>query len=233
MSLPIQRTDLRRALIRFSAMIVGLITVVGLMSLFAIWSMNRAYYQTEQTLDSTHALAIEAFQAQIAFKVQVQEWKNTLLRGSDPHEKAFYWQAFEQREIQVQQHLSRFRQVADQLGMDHYSSQAQALIAHHQHLAEVYRQALAEADGLDDKEAKRSDQLVKGIDRELENAIHHLGESLLSDSATRRDTLLEQLSLRYMTLRGAMLTFLLAALLLTLASLYGVLRITGDPTDRQ
>ncbi len=36
-----------------------------------------------------------------AFKLQVQEWKDTLLRGKDPAKLDKYWRAFQQRERTV------------------------------------------------------------------------------------------------------------------------------------
>ena len=37
------------------------------------------------------------------FKTQVQEWKNTLLRGYDDDNREKYWQRFQQREADVQE----------------------------------------------------------------------------------------------------------------------------------
>jgi hypothetical protein len=37
----------------------------------------------------------------LAFRIQVQEWKNVLLRGSDPKQLDKYWGAFEERAREV------------------------------------------------------------------------------------------------------------------------------------
>jgi methyl-accepting chemotaxis protein-1 (serine sensor receptor) len=46
----------------------------------------------------------------VEFKLQVQEWKDTLLRGKDPAALAKYWGAFQQREARVDQMADALRQ---------------------------------------------------------------------------------------------------------------------------
>ncbi|PHX41326.1 chemotaxis protein, partial [Pseudomonas sp. NZIPFR-PS5] len=44
-------------------------------------------------------------QANLQFKVQVQEWKNVLLRGKQPADRDKFWAQFEDQERQVQDTL--------------------------------------------------------------------------------------------------------------------------------
>lgn len=46
-------------------------------------------------------------EANVEFKVQVQEWKNVLLRGKSPEALSKYWQSFENQERKVQDILGR------------------------------------------------------------------------------------------------------------------------------
>ena len=90
---------------RFRVRLIGLsiaviITISGLLAVG--WSLSKhflqsidvAYQQGEQlstTIDQARA-------AQVNFQRQVQEWKDILLRGSDPMMKLKYWEGFQQRE---------------------------------------------------------------------------------------------------------------------------------------
>jgi len=46
-------------------------------------------------------------EANLQFKVQVQEWKNVLLRGKEPQELNKYWTQFEARQREVQDILGQ------------------------------------------------------------------------------------------------------------------------------
>jgi methyl-accepting chemotaxis protein len=52
-------------------------------------------------------------EANLQFKIQVQEWKNVLLRGRQPAELDKYWQQFQAREQQVQQLLGQLIDSSD------------------------------------------------------------------------------------------------------------------------
>ncbi|NQD94481.1 methyl-accepting chemotaxis protein, partial [Pseudomonas sp. CrR25] len=50
--------------------------------------------------------------ANVEFKVQVQEWKNVLLRGKNPADRDKYWHQFQVQEAKVQTILGDLQQVA-------------------------------------------------------------------------------------------------------------------------
>ncbi len=80
-----------------------------LAALFGIYSLNRALgvYQGEVQASNEAERAIG--ELSIDFRIQVQEWKNTLLRGKDAKQLERYWSAFQKQERQVTETVRRLQ----------------------------------------------------------------------------------------------------------------------------
>ena len=112
----------------------ALALVVASAGLFGLAELNRSISTYEGAVTSySRAQGVEALQS--SFKTQIQEWKNTLLRGKDDAQRAKYWKAFkdgnrkvanevasllkalpagEQRDM-----LEQFGRAHDQMGQDY------------------------------------------------------------------------------------------------------------------
>ena len=101
-------------------------------------------------------------EANLQFKVQVQEWKNVLLRGKQPQDMEKYWGQFQDRQRDVQGILTR---LVNQTSSDRALSQRiETLRQEHQQLGVAYqkgRDAYVAAGG----DASVGDTAVKGVDR--------------------------------------------------------------------
>jgi methyl-accepting chemotaxis protein len=101
-------------------------------------------------------------QANLQFKVQVQEWKNVLLRGKQPADRDKFWAQFEDQERQVQDTLGRLSAMD---GLDPATkTQVDALRNEHRTLGAAYRKgrdAYIAAGG----DPVAGDMAVKGVDR--------------------------------------------------------------------
>lgn len=152
----------------------------------------------------------QAFAVQEAFRVQVQEWKNVLLRGHNPADLDKYWAAFENEEKKVQE------QAAAVIARDD-DPETKALFTQfaeaHQTLGNAYRKGLQayKDSGL---KASAGDQAVKGIDRAptelLDKAVQHVldhadAERAAAKAAASRALLISLMGLAIGTIAGVSL----------------------------
>ena len=118
-------------------------------------------------------------QANLQFKIQVQEWKNVLLRGKQAADRDKFWGQFEEQERQVQDTLGRLSAMK---GLDSTTqSQVDKLRDEHRALGVAYRKgrdAFVAAGG----DAVAGDQAVKGVDRAASDQMSELVANLRKQS---------------------------------------------------
>ncbi|NML60871.1 HAMP domain-containing protein [Massilia sp. RP-1-19] len=102
--------------------------------------------------------------AQVDFKIQVQEWKNILLRGGDPDQFAKYRDAFQKQSKATRTQLENTATLLGTLGLQ-TPLMAEAIAAHDK-LDKNYMGALEKYDAANPDAHKVVDALVKGSDRE-------------------------------------------------------------------
>ena len=130
-------------------------------ALFGFWSTWNSLEMLGDTVQQGNASTFSVLAMEADFKKQVQEWKDVLLRGSDPEKLAKYWGNFEKRE----QDVDRAARILQQKVADPEAHQLiTRFLEAHQQMGGSYRkglQAFKEA-GFD---SKAGDQAVAGIDR--------------------------------------------------------------------
>ncbi len=134
--------------------------VVACAGFFGLAELNRSISTYEGAVTSySHAQGVETLQS--SFKTQIQEWKNTLLRGKDDAQRARFWKSFQDGERKVADEVASLvkalpsgqeREVLEQF--------AQA----HAQMGQDYRKGFEqfEAAGFD---SAAGDNAVKGKDR--------------------------------------------------------------------
>ncbi|MEN4827266.1 methyl-accepting chemotaxis protein [Pseudomonas sp. P39-UII1] len=160
-------------------------------------------------------------EANLQFKIQVQEWKNVLLRGRQPAELDKYWQQFQAREQQVQQLLGQLIDSSD----DKLKAPLQQLRDSHRQLGVAYaqgRQAFLAA-GAD---PVAGDLAVKGVDRAASEQMSALVEQLRA-AARERAASINASAERTVWL--GVVVMLASALLVGLLSLWRVNRNLIEP----
>lgn len=144
---------------------------------------------------------------QLQFKKQVQEWKDTLLRGDDPAALNKYWTAFESQEAGVQK---EGKALLESLQQPKARELVQRFLVAHQQMGVAYRSGF-EAFKQAKFDSKVGDRAVKGIDREPTELLTAAAKDI-SDFAEERGASALKDSKQSMTISlGAMaLSFIVA-----------------------
>jgi len=162
-------------------------------------------------------------EANLQFKVQVQEWKNVLLRGKQPADLAKYWGQFEDRQRDVQNILG---ELAGQKGIEpSLKSRIERLREEHRQLGSAYqkgRDAYVAAGG----DPAAGDAAVKGVDRAASDQMSELVTELRKQG-TAQSALISAEADRTVWL--GLLVMLASGLLIGLLSLWLVNRNLVEP----
>jgi methyl-accepting chemotaxis protein-1 (serine sensor receptor) len=148
-------------------------------SLFGIYSLNQslADYATTVRVGSESAYATKGVES--AFKTQVQEWKNVLLRGKDPKDLDKHWGAFTKSERAVDESA---KDLLAALPAGEERVLVEKFIAAHATMGQGYRKAL-EAFKAAGFESAVGDKAVRGLDREPTKLLNEASEKLAAASA--------------------------------------------------
>jgi methyl-accepting chemotaxis protein-1 (serine sensor receptor) len=166
--------------------------------------------------------------AQVAFKVQIQEWKNTLLRGGDPAAFDKYRSGFIREGDLAQARLAALRQGMEALGLGTEDVvQAASALAE---LKRRYLDALQHFDGSDpDRSARKVDALVKGLDRPPTKQIDAIVEKVMNQAVAVQSRALEAGRARMQTALWTMAVTVLVALSIGGLAAWTILRSITVP----
>lgn len=146
-----------------------------------------------------------AREAQVHFKVQVQEWKNLLLRGQDTHDLADYRDATLAQAGQVEEALRRLGAQSALLKLDVEAALIASLISDHQEVLAVYQKELQVLQPDTFQNALKLDRAVRGIDRPLNTAIDQLAQRFKGLAHAQRLAVAEQSQKTIKTVRRVMM----------------------------
>jgi methyl-accepting chemotaxis protein len=161
------------------AMFWASLAVVLVTAMMCFHFMSNSVHAYRSLLEGPQYAAQLVDQANLQFKIQVQEWKNVLLRGSVVAVREKHWEQFENQERLVQATLTRLRALD---GIDAaLMSQVETLRREHQALGDAYRKAMNSFLAAD-FEPSAGDQAAKGIDRQASEQMNALVETLHQQS---------------------------------------------------
>ena len=130
-------------------------------SLFGFWLSWSSIHTFEQEVENHRIDERRILEMETAFKVQVQEWKNVLLRGGDAAALDKYWGSFETEERKIQDIAVSLEKSVEN---PKTKELIQKFLKAHQDMGMAYRVGL-QAFKDSNFDSKAGDRAVKGIDR--------------------------------------------------------------------
>ena len=153
-------------------------------ALIGIYSLNQAVsvYQTQVSAEQAHERAVADML--VTFKTQVQEWKDTLLRGKDPAKLEKHWGAFGKKEAAVDDEA---KALLAALPPGESRTLVEQFAAAHVKMGADYRKGLDAFKGAQFDSAA-GDAAVAGMDREPARLLAESGKKIAADSAAVADS---------------------------------------------
>jgi len=225
---PASRARLRRSLIQLGSLLTMALVIVGVFAMFSVWSLNRAHVANEAQASKLLLALDDGRSAQTLFKIQVQEWKNILLRGSLEEDFQRHFNAFRTNEQKVRQRLTSLATRAHELGLHDLTRGALQMEREHQAMGAAYRAALKAGRSARWNPAA-TDHEVRGIDRALNESLDNVAGALLAETQRRRSDAARQETARYHTLRDFMGWSIAIAIAAVGLVLWMALRRRPDP----
>ncbi|WP_440027575.1 methyl-accepting chemotaxis protein [Chromobacterium amazonense] len=153
-----RHTSLAGQLAAIVGLAIAILLLAAVFSLSQLWGSVRTF-RDQVALDQRSVQQVLTLQ--VDFKKQVQEWKDTLLRGQDPAKLAKYWGNFQQKEGKVRDEANA---LAAQVSAPQAQQLLQQFVAAHQKMGDDYRKGF-EAYKQAGFDFKAGDKQVAGMDR--------------------------------------------------------------------
>lgn len=210
---------------------VAVFALIGV-GLFSLGQAAKLHQELNQSIERSSAMikAIDgARSAQVSFKIMVQEWKNTLLRGKDMEAFDKHVKSFDNEGKQVREQLEKVGQIAATLGVVDRLKIAD-VIATFEQLGPKYHEALKQYDRASADPASTVDKLVRGIDRaptkvidDLVGEMQKISSELQTDDSRRSAEVYGSVKLGLSAFAAAAIVVLLILAVVFIRSITGPL----------
>ncbi len=156
---------------------------LALTGLFGIWYSHLNADAALTDMGELTRLIDASRKAQVEFKIQVQHWKNLLLRGQNAEDLAIYTRRFEEQNSVVQKALADV--VASPELPAELRPELEKITAEHGGLLAKYQTAAAAYSSTDPATILAVDRMVRGIDQKLNERIDQVAAQLVALEAQR------------------------------------------------
>ncbi len=149
--------------------------ILGIASLLTTYRLSNNVFGYEQVIQSKLIAEKYALSANLEFKRQVQEWKNTLIRGANEEKREKYWNHFLEQHNSTQTAIQKLIPLIQ--SEPELAAVANQFLIDHNSMLKVYTEGknLYIANNFD---ISIGDNSVSGIDRAPSKALDQLAEAL-------------------------------------------------------
>jgi methyl-accepting chemotaxis protein-1 (serine sensor receptor) len=159
--------------------VTAALALVLLGGLFGIYRLNQSLATYATTVQSAYENERAASDLSVTFKEQVQEWKNTLLRGKDPEQLKKYWGAFGRLERDLGE---RARKLVAALPEGEAKLLVERFAVAHARMGEGYRKAFGVFTAAN-FDPVVGDTAVHGLDRESARLLDEAADKIAAAGA--------------------------------------------------
>lgn len=136
---------------------------IGSFTWMEVKNLNEKSEEKVRVMKEYNQLMDDTRQAQVSFKIQVQEWKNILIRGYNKESFDEYYKKFCEQQESIQSQIKAIREHMVKQKMD--TALVDDLLNNHKQLYENYNEAIKSYKSSNTLSYREIDKLVKGIDR--------------------------------------------------------------------
>ena len=217
-----------RLAVKLPLMMAALLVIMGAAAITGFFQLNAAL----DTFGTDVALAVrqerEVNLMNLAFRSQIQEWKDVLLRGQNPAKRDKYWAAFGRKEIEVNTMATNLEKL---LVGSRTRDLIEKFIAAHDEMGKKYRAGFEtyQAAGF---AFDKGDASVAGMDRAPAALLAQASEELSKNAATiSAATLASAQSARRFSILAIGIVALLGLAMGLVLSASVVKQLGGEPSD--
>jgi hypothetical protein len=211
----------RRRLLALFAAVGAVLIVLVTISLYSMHRLDRIVSVNLEQTDALTAMADNARITQVAFKTQVQEWKNILLRGHNPTDFDSYHRAFLAQRDKVRDGFTAL--VAEAKALDFPAgdlTRLEALATANLALDDAYEQALLLFKADDPLSIRTVDAQMRGRDRPINDEFDGLAASVQNFTDDHRQRLRAEIGNAIEGMRSTLYFSLAAGLVILLVAAF-------------